>query len=198
MNPSKLLIAIACALAGVSAHATLLTADFRNESDLLPVGGALVYQRLGRSVGAGDELAPGALLQNPAFYTGGTVFVDFNPASSLLTLKSRDTGDFDTFDAFVSRAVFSTAGERFSGLSFVGGELAEGAAPALSFTGDSLHIRYAAASGFTFTGGSAVFRVASEIVPLPPVPEPETWALMLGGMGLLTARLRRRKAPPKA
>lgn len=191
MNISKLLVAGCCAMSVFSAQASLLTADFRTESDLLPGSGPVVYQSLGRSVGAGDELAGANLLQNPSFWTGGVVWLDYNPASQLLTLKSRDTGDFDTFEARISNAAFSAAGEQFSGLSLVGGQLASGASPVLSFTADSLRIRYLAPAGLTFTGGSAVFQVSTILKALPPVPEPETWALLLGGMGLLTARLRR-------
>jgi len=35
-------------------------------------------------------------------------------------------------------------------------------------------------------------------VALAPVPEPETYAMMLGGLGLLGFMARRRKAAPKA
>lgn len=182
----------------LSANAALLTADFRNESNLLPGSGPLVYQSLAKAVGAGDELGTGSLLQNPSFVTGGVVFVDYDPISMLLTLKSRDTRDFDTFDAYLSNASFSVAGEAFSGISLVSGQLTNGSAPTLSFTGNSLHIQYAGASGFDFTGGTAVYQVSSAVRSVPPVPEPETWALMLGGMGLLSARLRSRKAPRKS
>lgn len=197
MNKSKLLVAFCCSLSVFSAQATLLTADFRNESDFFTSSGPLVYQSLARSVGAGDEISGTSLLQNPSFFTGGVVYVDFNPTSMLLTLKSRDTGDFDTFDAYVSGASFSGVGEQFSGLSLVSGKLTTTGAPTLSFTGDSLHIQYSVNDGFNFSGGTAVFQVATTVNALPPVPEPETWAMLLGGMGLLTARLRRGKARQK-
>jgi len=198
MNISKLLVVACCSMSAISAQATLLSADFRTEANLLPSSGPLIYQSLGQAVGAGDELAAGSLLQNPAFFTGGVVYVDYNPTSMLLTLKSRDTGEFDTFDAYLSTASFSTAGEEFAGLSLVSGVLTNGSAPTLSFTGDTLQISYAGSQGFNFTGGTAVYQVATTLRAVPPVPEPETWALLLGGMGLLSARLRRRKVSLEA
>ena len=197
MNLSKLLVVACCSMSALSAHATLMSADFRTEANLLPSSGPLVYQSLGQAVGAGDELAAGSFLQNPSFFTGGVVYVDYNPGTMLLTLKSRDTGDFDSFDAYLSGASFSTVGERFSGLSLLSGQLTDGTAPTLSFTGDSLHIEYAGAGGFNFTGGSAVYQVSTTVAAVPAVPEPETWAMLLGGMGLLSARLRARKASSK-
>ena len=51
---------------------------------------------------------------------------------------------------------------------------------------DELQGGYAALDNFVIVASD----VAGEI---PPVPEPETWALMLGGLGLVSALARRRR-----
>ena len=64
-------------------------------------------------------------------------------------------------------------------------------------TGPSTTILLQGASGFNYIG---LDNVDVELVSLPAVPEPETWALLLGGIGALAARLRRtsRQAAPAA
>jgi hypothetical protein len=47
---------------------------------------------------------------------------------------------------------------------------------------------------FNGDGGRKVGSLLSENIPLAPVPEPQTYAMMLGGLGLLGAMARRRKA----
>jgi hypothetical protein len=42
-------------------------------------------------------------------------------------------------------------------------------------------------------GGRKVGSLLSENIPLAPVPEPKTYAMMLGGLALLGAMARRRK-----
>lgn len=47
---------------------------------------------------------------------------------------------------------------------------------------------------FGDAGGKKVGNLLSENIPLAPVPEPQTYAMMLGGLAVLGAMARRRKA----
>ena len=49
---------------------------------------------------------------------------------------------------------------------------------------------------FNGDGGRKVGSLLSENIPLAPVPEPQTYAMMLGGLAVLGAMGRRRKAKP--
>ncbi|MDT7519546.1 FxDxF family PEP-CTERM protein [Rhodoferax sp. TBRC 17660] len=60
-----------------------------------------------------------------------------------------------------------------------------GGTPTLSFDADNLYVNW---QGQSFNGGDVVFSVN-----VAPVPEPETYAMMLAGLGLLGAAARHRK-----
>lgn len=70
-------------------------------------------------------------------------------------------------------------------------------APQLSFTGNSVKILFSAfgesPGQFTYdgNGGQAVFSYSTGV---GAVPEPASWALMIGGFGMAGATLRRRRA----
>lgn len=49
---------------------------------------------------------------------------------------------------------------------------------------------------FNGDGGRKVGSLLSENIPLAPVPEPQTYAMMLGGLAVLGAMARRRKTKP--
>jgi hypothetical protein len=46
---------------------------------------------------------------------------------------------------------------------------------------------------FDGAGGRKVGSLLSENIPLAPVPEPQTYAMMLAGLGLMAVMARRRK-----
>jgi len=64
-------------------------------------------------------------------------------------------------------------------------------------TGATTTVLLQGASGFNYIG---LDNVDVELLSLPAVPEPETWALLLGGIGVLAGRVRRasRQAAPAA
>jgi hypothetical protein len=62
-------------------------------------------------------------------------------------------------------------------------------------TGATTTVLLQGASGFNYIG---LDNVDVELVSLPAVPEPETWALLLGGVGALAARLRRGRRQAEA
>src|SRR5690348_7932980 len=91
-----------------AAQASIIRGDFRTESNLPHYRGgqALVYQHDDVQVGAGAELDSGDFLRNPDHWGGGQVDVSLDPLTNLLTLKSNDTWDFQTFDAYLGNLKF--------------------------------------------------------------------------------------------
>lgn len=181
-----------------SAQATLLLADFRNESDLpdFSSAGPKVYENLGAVIGSGVELDTTHLVSNPANWGGGVVTSNFDPLTSLLTFASQDTWDFQTFLATVSNITFSTPGEKITGVSLVSNNLTTGGiVPIVSFTDDSLSILYtvsdiASGDSFDFTGGTAVFQITTS---LSAIPEPGS-TLAIAGLLSTGMLLRNRRA----
>lgn len=180
------------------ASAALIQGDFRTESDLpycCASGGPLVYEKLGASIGTGEELTSADFISNPSFWGGGVVHMDIDPLTNILTLISQDDWDFETFVAQITNIQFSTS-ETITGLSLITNDLTTPTfIPTLTFTANSVVINYDngsfnAGGGFDFTGGTATFQLQTS---LTSVPEPGSLALLgLGVSGL--AFVRRRKA----
>ncbi|MDO6711966.1 hypothetical protein Q4567_14625 [Aliiglaciecola sp. 2_MG-2023] len=86
---NKVLCLVALLFAGV-ANATIISGDFRTESDLPYCcfdAGPLVYEDLNASVGAGNELDSTDLLSNDSDWFGGSVFIDLDrQQTSLLSV----------------------------------------------------------------------------------------------------------------
>jgi hypothetical protein len=158
-------------IATSQANAAIIQGDFRTESDLPGAGsGALVYEALNVNVGAGDELTNSDFIQNPSSWGGGVVNMDLDSTTNILTLKSQDTWDFYTFDAWISNIIFN-AGEVITGISLLSGNLTNFNLLAnLSFTDNSIHINYTDYNAFDFTGTDAQFQILTSNVSAVPVP----------------------------
>lgn len=188
----KALFATTLFLAALNANAAIVSADFRNESDLpycCARSGPEVLESIGQAVGAGVELNGTASFSNPSGWGGGIVYVDLNPTTNILTLLSQDTWDFQTFSAQLSNIAFS-ASETITGLTLLSNNLTTtGLTPSLSFTGNSISIEYDTPSVFNFTGGTATFQILTS--SLQSVPEPSSIALL--GLSLFGLASMRRK-----
>ncbi|GAA0364135.1 hypothetical protein GCM10009092_30620 [Bowmanella denitrificans] len=182
--------ALTLALFSLSSQAALIRADFRTESNLPDYGSGqpLVYQSLNQTVGAGYELDSADFVQNPDGWYGGVVWVDYDPASAIITLWSQDYWDFQTFDVWISNIQFDVAGETIANVVLLSDNLIEEAiAPVVSITSNSLHIAYDyRPDTFLFSGGMAKFKMESRegdiTQPLVNVPEPLTALIMLVGL----------------
>lgn len=191
----------ATSLLSFHAAAAVISADFRTEADLpdYSVRGALVHERTGSVLGAGNELDSSDFVRNPSHWGGGIVHVDWDAATNVLTLDSRDTWDFQTFILEIGNIVFDSA-QKIVGLSVISDGLVtrEGGAPILNFTDDGLSIGYQSGryDVFNFTGREARFQVIlADIADVAPIPEPGTLALLgLGIVGLAALRRSRARA----
>jgi len=136
----------------------------------------------------------------------GYYSVVLDTTAKTLTFAGLEVGNYNSafFDisgiAGVTITSFAAVGANnlFDPAAYGGGLAADLPAPTLSFTANSLHIEWtsignvAPADQFAFsgTGGISVFAYNAG-----SVPEPATWAMMVGGFALAGGALRRRMRP---
>ena len=137
-----------------------------------------------------DDLNPGVLSQDLATTPGGAYTLQF-------ALMNEGLGLFDNF--FVSFGGFSTT---IGGLD-VSAALTGGAFTPFSFnilgadiTGTTTTLTFQGVQDPTF--GSPFNLDDVSVTPAGGVPEPDTWALMIAGFGMLGYALRRRPLLPRA
>jgi hypothetical protein len=129
------------------------------------------------SVGAGDQLA----------VTSGNLVLNNSFLQIVLGTAASNLGAIDTLYVIVNGGASGTSGataDSFSNTTFTGGKYVY-----TNSIGDTFDVFYGVNAANT-TGGNDID------VELVAVPEPGTWASLLGGIGLLVVgqRSRRRKA----
>ena len=171
----KLIMAAVFAAFGVNANAGIFDGQSVKYQYLFPT---ITTENAGASngtfaVGAGVEVSN---------LIGGVGTLDIT--SNGFTAHFTGTGTFGlgSFNGFRITDINNTIGA-FTSFSVVS-NTGVGGAPVLTFDADNLYVNWQGL-GF-FAGGDVVFAVNS-------VPEPETYAMMLAGLGLLGVAARRRK-----
>jgi hypothetical protein len=205
MIKNALLIGIALAVAG-SAQA-ITTVSSKNGPDTGPlVGQSIIYDF--------ESGTPAGLIGNFAIVQGSAsgqyaaplgdathylaVPIDGSSGSATLTLSSPLTslsiywGSIDTYNT-----ISFADGNGFSLGSFTGAQIP--AAPADGSQANMLNNRRvnfdfggSSAASVTFTSGSKAFEV-DDIAGTGVVPEPATWVMLIAGMGMVGAAIRRRR-----
>lgn len=129
-----------------------------------------------------------------AVWTGGSYSIDFGPTNLLsFVLGSLDTYNKLTLKYQDGSTLAMTGGQIINGVSFPSGNQVSGATNGVvSYRVDGGPLLTGAT--FTSTGNSFEF----DNIAVAAVPEPATWALMVGGFGLVGFGLRRRRRQEEA
>ncbi len=121
--------------------------------------------------------------------------IDFGGDGFVISFTDSSSFSSAAFNGFVISDVSSTLNS-FSSFSLVSNTGVMGT-PTLSFDSDHLYVNW---EGLSFTGGDLVFSVNSiadkdNVVTdtISAVPEPETYAMLLAGLGLVGYTARRKK-----
>jgi len=173
---------------GALPQGTVVIEDFEDES----LGTALGPRAFLYSKNVGGESARpafGSTGRFAAVWTGGSYSKDFAPTR----LFAFALGSLDTYNRLTLRyedasTLVLSGGQIINGLSFPNGNQISGLTNGV--------VSYKVTSGPRMTGAtfsSSGNSFEFDNLATAPVPEPETWAMMIGGLGLVGFGLRRRK-----
>lgn len=163
---------------------------------------------LGSQAALADDIseAPEAIVLDGGTSFFGALFTGNNAGNTFMdqysftaTSASTFSADLLSFSGVAKNGLDITGFDLYSstGLLLGGAQLSTGASDMWSLSGPTL----AAGDYYLQVTGTVMSQAAGKYyadVALAPVPEPETYAMMLGGLGLLGFMARRRKAAPKA
>ena len=214
---SKLNILVAALAAsvttlGAASAATLTSLD--RATFQAAIGGGVSYQDF-------DGLAVDSLLTDDGNVTysttGGTPLVtdDYLTSTSPQGLGATNVGFFLTTDSLtltfdsaitafaIDINTFATADGSYSGLLNTGDTVDSifetfpgfGTGQFIGFISDTAFTSLTISSpgGFAYTVDTLIYGEARDVIEPGAIPEPGTWALMIGGFGLAGASLRRRR-----
>lgn len=207
MNKSVALLAALLATSIALPAAAATTVSFNGGSGALPAGVTVVEDFEGFASGTpGASIGPNAFVYDgsvggqsarPAFgstgnfatvRTGGSYSIAFGPAAML----SFVLGSLDTYNTLTLRYADATTqsyigGQIINDLTFPSGNQISGETNGV--------VTYAVTSGPRLIGAtfqSSANSFEFDNIATAAIPEPATWAMMIGGLGLVGAASRRR------
>ncbi len=113
--------------------------------------------------------------------------IDFSGNSFVISFIHGSSFSLAPFNGFIISDIFS-AMDSFTSFNVIANTGVLGT-PSLSFDADHLYVNW---QGLNFGGGNLVFTVNSDTT-ITPVPEPETHAMLIVGLGLMGYTVRRRR-----
>ncbi|WP_253717080.1 PEPxxWA-CTERM sorting domain-containing protein [Sphingomonas sp. AP4-R1] len=155
------------------------------------------------------SLLPGDTLKGTVSFTGGSIVTLTNNTSSpgqyeLVQLVFTPRPSVGNVDQAVSSVSLTGVSGNYTGDSAIqtmittnltASAFADLTATSFSFTGFTYRLDYYAGSARAFTPSQLTLGYTVGVsAPPPSVPEPATWAMMIGGFGAIGARLRRTRA----
>ena len=112
--------------------------------------------------------------------------MDFSSDGFVVSFTNGSSFTPGSFNGFVVNDVFSTM-DSFASFNLISNTGVIGT-PILSFDVNHLYVNW---QGLNFGGGDLVFTVNSDTIS--PIPEPETYAMLIVGLGLVAYTVRRRR-----
>ncbi len=112
--------------------------------------------------------------------------IDFSGDSFVVSFTNGSSFSTGPFNGFVISDIFSTM-DSFTSFKLISNDGLLGT-PILDFDENHLYVNW---QGLNFGGGNLVFTVNHDI-NISPVPEPETYAMLIVGLGLLGFTTRRK------
>lgn len=197
MTISKVVTAAALAFAAMGAHAELvINGSF--EADVQPNGTWAIYKNLTGWTGMTD-----IELRNNVVGTAqdGVNFVELDTTRNMSMQQTITGNGWHRLSFWYSAREGRPAGDNGLDFSFgsLSGSLLQNVAGAAhgnvwqQYTG-LVNLTGATVLNFSAVGASTSYGASLDNVSVTAVPEPETYAMLLAGMGLVGAMARRRKA----